>query len=167
MTEMLTCANEAVEKPIKRSERSKERITATLSIVVLSACSFLFAQYDAWRARYERRVLEFRRWPNSFVNVSDLRQTRHTILPVPNKEKRGTVQYTSVVYTKAPAIICTICQTSLRGSIYAWFPDHVASCVEALNHTEFGSLVWTGCPTFAFCVRCLALAMPGNSVYQT
>ena len=28
-----------------------------------------------------------------------------------------------------------------RGSIYAWFPAHAASCLEALNHTEFSGLV--------------------------
>src|ERR1017187_2072818 len=33
------------------------------------------------------------------------------------------------------------------GTIYAWFPAHVASCLEALNHTEFGSLVLVGSPT--------------------
>src|ERR1700739_1527823 len=34
-----------------------------------------------------------------------------------------------------------------RGSIYAWFPAHAASCLEALNHTEFGSLVSAGSTT--------------------
>src|ERR1035438_9732247 len=33
------------------------------------------------------------------------------------------------------------------GTIYAWFPAHVASCLEALNHTEFGSLVLVGSTT--------------------
>jgi hypothetical protein len=28
-----------------------------------------------------------------------------------------------------------------RSSIYTRFPAHAASCLEALNHTEFGSLV--------------------------
>src|SRR5271155_2190238 len=34
-----------------------------------------------------------------------------------------------------------------RGSIDAWCPAHVASCLEALNHTEFGSLVSAGSTT--------------------
>src|SRR5450755_207964 len=39
-----------------------------------------------------------------------------------------------------------------RGSIYAWFPAHAASCLEALNHTEFGSLVSAGCTTKVYSV---------------
>jgi hypothetical protein len=45
-----------------------------------------------------------------------------------------------------------------RGSIYAWFPAHAASCVEALNHTEFGSLVSAGSTTI------LSLSSPSSLV---
>src|SRR5271154_6613919 len=37
-----------------------------------------------------------------------------------------------------------------RGSIYAWFPAHVASCLEALNHTESGSPVLAGSTTLPY-----------------
>src|SRR5271156_4291352 len=47
-----------------------------------------------------------------------------------------------------------------RGSIYAWFPAHVASCLEALNHTESGSPVLAGSTTH--CVRVVCFSFHDN-----
>src|SRR5450432_1961709 len=76
-----------------------------------------------------------------------LRSLFRFILPAIEKSRSDPVTPTRL--RDVPALDAFLDDLPLlfRGSIYAWFPAHAASCLEALNHTEFGSLVSAGSTT--------------------